>query len=147
MTDKEKDETNEQENFNDMYDVVHAVIDVKSEHDTLNSDFTLANLRTEIFQNEAIVYIKDHINIMVAINNYLDIKETEDEPYRKKVQKLLLDEVISITNLSRADQGKVLEAILAYIRGQTGVQIPNEEADKPKGIFGRTVDKIKGKEQ
>ena len=84
---------------------------------------------------------------MVAINNYLDIKETEDEPYRKKVQKLLLDEVISITNLSRADQGKVLEAILAYIRGQTGVQIPNEEADKPKGIFGRTVDKIKGKEQ
>lgn len=146
---KEKEENvlePEEENYNDMYDVVKATLKVHSPHDTLNSDFIIADLRSEIFENTAVIYIKEHLNIMVAINNYLTIEG--DEQHKIMTQKLLLDEVISIVNLSRADKGKVLLAILDYIKGQGNVgQTPNVEEIQKKGIVTKMMDKISGKKE
>lgn len=144
--DKEKDvlEPEEEENYNDMYDVVKATLKVHSPHDTLNSDFIIADLQPNIFENTAVIYIKEHLNIMVAINNYLVIEG--DAEYKLLTQKLLLDEVISITNLSRADKGKVLLAILDYIKGQGNVgQTPNVEEVQKKNIVSKMIDKMTGK--
>lgn len=149
MKNKDNPEDDEEtDNYNDMYDVVKASLTVHSKHDTLNPDFTLANLTPRIFQNTAILYIKEHVNVMVALNNYLSNKELEDEEYREKIQKLLLDEVLSLTNLSRADEAKVLNAILDYIRGQGNIaQQPNTETPNERGIIGKTKDFVLGKKQ
>lgn len=131
----------ETEGFNDAYDVIKSAIQVKSEHDTLNSDYVIANLTQDIFNNNVIIYITNHLNIMVGVNNYLSIEG--DEEYLIKSRKLLLDEITTIVNLSRADNGKVLLAILDYIRGQGNqVQTPNTEETMKKGILATAKEKI-----
>lgn len=135
----------EEQNFNDMYDIVKAIIKVHSKHDVLNEDYTIANLNPKVLQNPLIIYIKDNINILVGINNYLSYED--DKQYKEMINGLLLDEVTTLTNLSRAESAKVLNAILRYIEGQGNIpQTPTtEENTASKGFIAKQFEKLKKK--
>lgn len=132
----------------DVYDVIGTAVKVNSPISTMNPDFTMSDPKPEVLQNPFIIYIRDQLNIIEIINIYLEdkheitIKNTKtgletkriidyDEEWRLKINRIMLNEIYSTINMSRAEGAKVILAILRYIEGQRGIENTNTEPITP----------------
>lgn len=133
---KDEYEDPEEKTMGDVYDVAEQVIKVHSQISTINTDFIIANLNPKLLENPVIQYIRNQLTTIEIINNQLNNIELEDEYYKKKIEALLLNKVYSLVDLSRADNGLVLKALLDYIRANAGTEKPLEPLEEKEEKIG-----------
>lgn len=137
ITDYEEEELN----MGDKYDVIKFVGTVNSPISTMNPDFILGDLNTGMLSNPLIKFVRSQLKIIEAVNIHLT--QEGDEEYKTRINQLMLNDVYSLENLSRADKAKVINAILEYIKSGEGTpagSIPTETTgnEEPKqGILQR----------
>lgn len=146
-------DSDKQTEMNDMFDIVREVIKVNSPISTMNSDFIMSDLKPEIISNTVMTYVREQLSIIEIINIYLredwivEINEEKKKKFRKwtykgveytqeiknidyceDVNRILLNEVFSMVNLSRADKARVINALVDYIRASaTGGQVVEQQ--------------------
>ena len=134
--------------MNDMYDIVRETLRVNSPISTMNSDFVMSDLSPALIQNTVMTYIREQLNIIEIINIYLDNKELQDDEYKEKVNRILLNEVFSMVILSRANRARVIEALVKYIMGSAGAQqVTTQDAEAKKPGFLESLNPFTKKRQ
>lgn len=118
----------------DKYDVIKQIITVNSPISTMNPDFILGDLHPQILENPVMKYVRDQLNIIEAVNIYLN--KPDDKQGQTWINQLMLNGVYSLENLSRADKAAVRNAILRYIETGEGGGMPptpiEEETNEQK---------------
>jgi len=94
--------------YGDVYDLYAEVINIHSEVKEINADFSISNL-TEV----EIKFVRDQLKLIIIVVEFLKDKETQ-----LRASRLLLRDIFSLVIMSRARDGKVLNAVLTYGRSK-----------------------------
>lgn len=138
MTEKEEKRKRKEEEdleMGDKFDVIKQVIKVNSPITTINPDFIMSDLSLASMTNPGSKYVRKQLSIIEAINIYLN--KTGDDKAKTEINQLMLNDVYSLVNLSRADRAKVILAILRYIESGEGIAVGTNTETEPKeeGLF------------
>lgn len=115
----------EEKVFGDIYDLYAEVINIHSQIKEINADFTISNL-----SEHEITFIRDQLKIVIIVNEFLLGKET-----KLRASRLLMRDVYSLAIMSRAREGKVLNAVLSYGRSREEAEEMNK-ASLIQKLFG-----------
>lgn len=124
----------------DVFDVTKEVLVVHSPISTINPDFILSDLDPKLLDNPLVTYVREQLKNIEAINIHLSSERLKDENWRLKINQLLLNELYSLIIISRPKDGRVIRAILEYIKGNAGGSVSNtpletEEQPQKTGIL------------
>lgn len=128
-TKKPKREYEDDIEMGDKFDVIKQAIKVNSEISTLNADFIMSDLSITSMTNPASKYVRKQLSIIEMLDVYLD--EDGDEEGKKQIKQIMLNDIFSLVNLSRAEKAKVINAILKYIENGGGEAITTTTGTEP----------------
>ena len=106
--DLEKITPNDERVYGDVYDLYAEVINIHSEVTEINSDFSISNLTETEIQ-----FVRDQLKLIIVVVEFLKKKEEQ-----LRASRLLLRDIFSLVIMSRAREGKVLNAVLTYGRSK-----------------------------